>query len=217
MPSNQREDLCDANKTCVRRHIEELWNNGQFDRIDDFFAKDFINFGRQYQDVRATMKHIVSVWRTAFPDLRFTVDSMVAEGDVVMCEASFQGTHLGEFQRIPPLEGPLPPTGKACRVKQIHRFRLKEGKIVEHFAVRDDLGMFQQLGHLGALGKRPSSNLDTTALSVHVSRDPRCVSLFVECWSCAVAFRASVWNPLPPGMHGGAESSPEFSRERSSR
>ncbi len=98
------------------------------------------------------MKHIVTIWRTAFPDLHFTVDSMVAEGDLVMCEASFQGTHLGELQLIPPLGGPnLPPSGKTFRVKHMLRFRLRDGKIVEHFAVRDDLGMFQQLGHLAAL------------------------------------------------------------------
>jgi len=111
-----------------------------------------MNFGQQYRDVRPIVKHIVNVWRTAFPDLRFTVEVMVAEGDLVMCEASLQGTHLGEFPLIPPLQGPtLTPNGKPFTVKHMHRFRLKEGKIVEHFAARDDLGMFQQLGHLGAL------------------------------------------------------------------
>jgi predicted ester cyclase len=142
----------DENKTCVLRQFEELWNNGQLDSVEDFFAEDFMNFGQQYQDARPIVKHIIQVWRTAFPDLRFTVDFIVAEGDLVMCEASFQGTHLGEFPLIPPLQGPtLAPNGKTFKVKHIHRFRLKEGQIVEHFAVRDDLGMFQQLGHLGAL------------------------------------------------------------------
>jgi steroid delta-isomerase-like uncharacterized protein len=147
-----RNDLGEANKVSVRRQFEELWNSGHLDRIDDFFAEDFMNFGHQYRDGRALVKHIVTIWRTAFPDLRFTVDSMVAEGDSVMCETSFQGTHLGELQLIPPLQGPsLPPSGKTFSVKHMHRFRLKGGKIAEHFAVRDDLGIFQQLGHLAAL------------------------------------------------------------------
>jgi predicted ester cyclase len=142
----------DANKACVRRHFEELWNNGQLDTVEEFFDKDFTNFGQQYQDSRPIIKHIVTVWRTAFPDLRFTVDSMLAEDDVVMCEVSLKGTHLGVFPLIPPLQGPsLPPNGKSFQVKHIHRFRLKNAKIIEHFAVRDDLGMFQQLGHLAAL------------------------------------------------------------------
>ena len=85
--------------------------------------------------------------------MRFTVDLMAAESDLVMCEVSFQGTHLGELELIPPSEGPtLRPNGKAFKVKHIHRFRLKNGRIVEHFAVRDDLGMFRQLGHLSLLG-----------------------------------------------------------------
>jgi len=142
----------DANKSCVRRHFEELWNNGEIDKIDLFFSEDFTNFGHRYEEVRPIIQHVVSVWRTAFPDLHFTVDSMLTEGDMVICEVSLQGTHLGEFQLIPPLQGPtLPPNGRVFKVKHIHRFRLKEGKIVEHFAVREDLSMFQQLGHLSAL------------------------------------------------------------------
>ena len=142
----------DANKSCVRRHFEELWNKGEIDKIDLFFSEEFTNFGHPYEEVRPIIQHIVSVWRTAFPDLHFTVDSMLTEGDVVMCEVSLQGTHLGEFQLIPPLQGPtLLPNGRVFKVKHIHRFRLKEGKIVEHFAVREDLSMFQQLGHLSAL------------------------------------------------------------------
>ena len=42
----------EANKECVRRHFEELWNAGQLDTIRDFFGKDFVNFGRQYEDRR---------------------------------------------------------------------------------------------------------------------------------------------------------------------
>lgn len=141
----------EANKDCVRRHFEELWNVGQLDTICDFFGKDFMNFGRQYEDRRDIVKQVVSVWRTAFPDLHFTVDLMVAEDDLVMCEVSFQGTHLGILKLIPPLEGPdLQPTGRNFRVKHIHRFRMKDGQIVEHFAVRDDLSMFRQLGQLRA-------------------------------------------------------------------
>ena len=60
-----------ANKVCVRLHFEELWNNGQLDRIDDFFAKEFMNFGQQHQDGRTIVKHIVTVWRTPSPTYAF--------------------------------------------------------------------------------------------------------------------------------------------------
>jgi steroid delta-isomerase-like uncharacterized protein len=144
--------VSDANKVCVLRHFEELWNHGDLDRIGNFFSTDFTNFGQPIPDIQAVLRQVISAWRTAFPDLHFSVDVVIAEGDTVMCEATFRGTHLGELHLVPPLEGPdLPPNGKSFQVKHIHRFRLRDGKIVEHFAVRDDLGMFQQLGHLRAL------------------------------------------------------------------
>jgi len=142
----------DANKICVRRHFEELWNQGKLEKAPDFFDSTFMNFGQKYQDGIGLVKQVVTVWRTAFPDLHFTVETIISEADVVMCEVSVRGTHLGPFPLIPPLQGPtLAPNGKAFDIKHIHRFKLQQGKIVEHFAARDDLGMFQQLGRLAEL------------------------------------------------------------------
>lgn len=142
-----------ANKECVRRHFEVLWNRGEIGKIDDYFSQEFSNFGVHYSDVRGIIQQIIRTWRGAFPDLRFQIDLLVEESDTVMCEVTLSGTHLGDFPQIPPLHGPtLPPTGRKFTVKHAHRFRLKEAKIVEHFAVRDDLGMFQQLGHLNSIG-----------------------------------------------------------------
>lgn len=59
--------------------------------------------------------------------------------------AAFQsGTHLGPF--VHPLVGSLPPTGKRFAVQQMHLTRLRDGRVVEHWAVRDDLAMLHQLG-----------------------------------------------------------------------
>ena len=144
--------MYDENKSCVLRHFDVLWNQGDVERVGEFFSPDFTNFGQRVPDISAVLSFIISVWRTAFPNLHFSVDLLIAEGDTVICEVTFKGTHLGVFHPIPPLQGPdLPPNGKSFQVKHLHRFRLRDGKIVEHFAVRDDLGMFQQLGHLQAL------------------------------------------------------------------
>jgi predicted ester cyclase len=143
-----------ANKHCVKRHFEELWNDGEVEKIDEFFSPEFSNFGVAYSDVRGVIQHIIRTWRGAFPDLYFQIDLLVEDADMVMCEVTLSGTHLGDFAQIPPLHGPtLAPNGRKFTVKHIHRFRLKEAKIIEHFAVRDDLGMFQQLGHLNAAGE----------------------------------------------------------------
>src|SRR5262249_40634095 len=98
MASNPLDDRHAANKASVRRQFDELWNKGRVDLVGEFFDKDFMNFGQQHQDGHALVKHIVGVWRAAFPDLRFSVDVMVGEGDLVVCEVTCQGTHSGEFQ-----------------------------------------------------------------------------------------------------------------------
>ena len=49
----------EANKTCVLRHFEELWNHGQLDKVADFFSEDFMNFGNQYQDSREIVRRVV--------------------------------------------------------------------------------------------------------------------------------------------------------------
>ena len=92
--------LTESNKTTVRRLFEELWNEGPFDNVSEFFAPDCMNFCA-HQNVGDIVRGVVMVWRTAFPDLHFTVDSMVADGDVVMCEVTLKGTHLGGFHLIP--------------------------------------------------------------------------------------------------------------------
>lgn len=64
-----------ANKDCVRRHFEELWNRGKAEEIDEFFSLEFSNFGVQYSDVRGIIQHIIRTWRGAFPDLHFQGDN----------------------------------------------------------------------------------------------------------------------------------------------
>ena len=68
---------------------------------------------------------------------------MVAEGDLVAYRATLSGTHRGELLG-------MPPTGRAFRVQHMHMLRMRDGRACEHWAVRDDLGMLQQLGIIPA-------------------------------------------------------------------
>jgi predicted ester cyclase len=77
--------------------------------------------------------------RAAFTGLRFEHQHVIAERDRVVVVTTMLGTHAGEFQKIA-------PTGRPIRQRQIHVFRLSEGRIVEHVAQRDDLGLLLQLG-----------------------------------------------------------------------
>jgi predicted ester cyclase len=85
------------------------------------------------------MKGTVRMITDAFPDNHHAVEEMIAEGDTVVVRCTLTGTHEGEFMGIP-------PTGRRIEVTEIHVYRLREGKAVEHRVGRDDLGAMRQLG-----------------------------------------------------------------------
>ena len=83
------------------------------------------------------------MFRLAFPDVSFTVEDMIAEGDKVVDRMTWQATHQGPFMGIP-------PTGNRLTVTEIHINRIAEGRIVERWAQPDLLGLMQQLGAVPA-------------------------------------------------------------------
>ena len=84
-------------------------------------------------------KQTVTMYLTAFPDLHFTVEDLIAEGDKVVTRLTVRGTQQGEFMGIP-------PTGKQATVKAIDINRIVGGKSIEHWLEMDTLGLMQQLG-----------------------------------------------------------------------
>lgn len=84
-------------------------------------------------------RQIVELFHRSFPDVRWDILDTVAEGDNVAMRLVMTGTHRGEFFGIA-------PTGKQVRVEGIHILRIRDGKVVEHLGVNDDLGFMQQLG-----------------------------------------------------------------------
>jgi predicted ester cyclase len=92
------------------------------------------------------MRGLTTMLRTAFFDLRFAIEELVAEGDIVAGRLTMSGTHEG------PLMG-MPPTGNAVRKDRMHFVRFRNGKTVEDWGVRDDLGMMQQLGAIPEPGQ----------------------------------------------------------------
>lgn len=85
------------------------------------------------------MKAFATVVRTAFPDLRITINRAVAEGDLVVLHITSSATMEGEFAG-------MPPSGKQATWDAVHIERVRDGRIVEHWTVQDQLGMLQQLG-----------------------------------------------------------------------
>jgi predicted ester cyclase len=128
-------------KAVVRRYIEEVWNGHDLDAIDELVSPEYVNYAAttaEYQCGGA--KHIMEWLLSVFPDHRFDIEDAAADGDTVAVRGTCTATHEGELWDIP-------PTGKRFAAQQqSHWFRVSEGKVAEHWAVRDDLSMMRQLG-----------------------------------------------------------------------
>jgi len=74
--------------------------------------------------------------------MRSEVEDEIGEGDKVVARVTVHGHHVGEFLG-------KAPTGKEYAVEHIHIWRLADGKVIEHWSVRDDLGQALQLGLIG--------------------------------------------------------------------
>jgi predicted ester cyclase len=134
----------------IVRCVLEAANRQDVDAWAGLYGANATNHGRPTgrEGVRGIFRSLV----TAFPDLHFELGEVVADGDAVMCEETMSGTHLGTPD-LPVLGGLLvgvPPTGKRFTILSIHFYRVADGEIVEHRAVRDDLGIMQQLGLIGS-------------------------------------------------------------------
>ena len=132
----------ETNKALLRRTYEEWFNQGNLTNVDELIAPDCINHevppGMNNRGPESA-RQVVTMLRSAFPDLHFTIEELVAEGDTVVGRVTMSGTHLGPFMG-------MAPTGRSLQQDQVHLVRFQDGKGIEHRAVRDDLGMMQQLG-----------------------------------------------------------------------
>ncbi len=128
------------NKAIVRRWVE-AFNEGNLDAVDELVTDSYVRHDPNSPEVRGPEeeKRLISMYRSAFPDLRFTIEDMVAEDDKVAMRVGMSATHKGELLGIPPTENRLSLTAMEI-------YRLREGKIEEQWVNVDTLGMMQQIG-----------------------------------------------------------------------
>lgn len=132
-----------CNGDVVDRLWTEVFNGRRIEVLDELVAREFVNFG-QVVDGPQFFAELIGAQRRAFPDMRFTTMQTIAEGDWVITKSRWSGTFRGPFSFIG-LAG-VAPNGRSFDVDHVHAFRLAAGKVVQHWAVRDDLTMHTQLG-----------------------------------------------------------------------
>ncbi len=129
-----------GNKSVIRMFIEEVINQGRFERADDLVAVDFVELdplpGQQHG--REGLKEVIGHMRVAFPDIHWVLDEMVAEGDKVFSRFTWSGTHRDVFLGIP-------ATGRSVRVTGMVIDRVVDGKMAESRILMDSLSLMQQL------------------------------------------------------------------------
>lgn len=137
-----------TSETIVRRLFDEVFNDRKLDVCDEIMADEYIEhaiapFGTEAPGTVHGPMHqrgVVEFLRGQFPDMHMTILAVVADGDQVVAHVRSTGTNLG------PINGVIPATGRSATGEHMHRYRVQAGRLVEHWAVRDDLGMFAQLG-----------------------------------------------------------------------
>jgi steroid delta-isomerase-like uncharacterized protein len=122
----------EKNKALVRTFFEEAWGKGNVAAVDEFMAAEYVEHPRPYTLPPGTegLKQLIAAYRTAFPDLKMTLDDIFAEGEMVAFRWSVSGTHLGDWLGVP-------PTGNHVRATGITVFRIAGGKVVESWTSID--------------------------------------------------------------------------------
>jgi steroid delta-isomerase-like uncharacterized protein len=141
----------EANAALVRRIYEEGLNKGNFalldELIDELLVDHSLFSGGKGRD---SFKERFTAVRTAFPDATMTIEDGIAVGDKVASRWTLRGTHTGPFANVA-------PTGRPVTITGMNICRVQGGKLVEHWANFDHLGMLQQLGIMTPRGSRPAS------------------------------------------------------------
>jgi steroid delta-isomerase-like uncharacterized protein len=139
--------MSEANKSLVRRWIEEAINKGNLSVVDEIVANDYVYREPMLGERRGKQaaRELVTMYRNAFPDIKLTIDEQIAEGDKVVTRTTGTGTHRGE------LFGTAPTGKRVSGVSGICVTRIANGKVVEDNWVYDALGMFRQLGAVPAV------------------------------------------------------------------
>lgn len=135
------------NKAVARRFIDEVFVEGRVDAVDELAAADFVP--HSWPSVKPgveSLKQAVKRVSAGLSGVSMKIEDMIAEGDKVAVRLTAHGKHAGDFMG-------LPATGKEYTISETHIFRVRDGKVTEHWRDADMLGLMRQLGALPEPGK----------------------------------------------------------------
>jgi len=148
----------EENKQLARRYYSELMSNGDLSFVDRYMAPEFEFSNPTHVDPfrGAEFRKLVTMLLGAFPDLKFTIEHLLGEGDTVVGHWTARGTHTGTALKT--LRGDIPAQGKPFVIDGMSWLRFKDGKFVEARINEDTLGLLQQIGAIpGPPRPEPSS------------------------------------------------------------
>ena len=135
-------DKSAENLAIVHRLYEEVLNTGKLDRVDALIPTTYVDHNPLNPGLdpgREGFKQALTIFRSAFPDLHFTIEETLSQADKVFVRAIMHGTHKGEFMGIV-------PTGKQVTVTEMAIYRVADGMVTESWGALDGISLMQQLG-----------------------------------------------------------------------
>ncbi len=127
----------ETNKALVRKFIDDVWNSRNTAAIQNYIAPGYVDSAYDPPDQRGHTA-MIGVLVQAVPDAEWTIDRVVCEGDVVVCELTLTGTHQGLFRGREPKRNPI-------KVRAYRTFEIRDGRIASHAALLDTSRLLMQM------------------------------------------------------------------------
>lgn len=130
-------------KTKFLRVVDEAWNHGNLDALDELHSPEYTEHHAPFPDVEGleAFKQMVAGARTTYPDFHITIHELIFEGEKLAARWSWTGTHLGQTRQLT-----IPPTGKKITLTGSQILHIEGDKLIEGWQFADDLGLLQQFG-----------------------------------------------------------------------
>jgi len=146
--------MSEQNKALFKRTIEEVLNQRKLEVIGEVYAANFVLHDPSALGGKISgpqhYKRFAEIYLAAFPDLHFTINDQIADGDKVVTRWTATGTHRGALMSVA-------PTGNRVTMTGISISRVQNGKLVEGWGNSDTLGILQQLGVIQMMGPAGTS------------------------------------------------------------